>query len=69
MNTHGYSIQKRSGHSCGRTDNCPPMSRGGGRETLRVFLGTIPDYSTNAKGVKITETRGDSPAEKGSFEG
>jgi Tol biopolymer transport system component len=36
----------------------------GGRETLRAFLGTIPDYTTEVKGVKLSGVRGDSPAEK-----
>ena len=37
----------------------------GGRETLRAYLGTIPDYTTEVKGVKLSGVRGDSPAEKG----
>jgi Zn-dependent M28 family amino/carboxypeptidase len=36
----------------------------GGRETLRVFLGTIPDYATEVAGVKLAGIRGGSPAEK-----
>lgn len=36
----------------------------GGRETLRVFLGTIPDYATEVVGVKLAGVRGNSPAEK-----
>ncbi|HEV2840112.1 MAG TPA: M20/M25/M40 family metallo-hydrolase [Chthoniobacterales bacterium] len=36
----------------------------GGRETLRVFLGTIPDYATEVVGVKLAGIRGSSPAEK-----
>ncbi|HWM25220.1 MAG TPA: M20/M25/M40 family metallo-hydrolase [Chthoniobacterales bacterium] len=36
----------------------------GGRETLRVFLGTIPDYATEVVGVKLAGVRGGSPAEK-----
>ncbi|HEY5742164.1 MAG TPA: M28 family peptidase, partial [Terrimicrobiaceae bacterium] len=36
----------------------------GSRENLRAYLGTIPDYTTDAKGVKISGTRGGSPAEK-----
>ena len=38
---------------------------GGGRETLRAYLGTIPDYTTEVKGVKLSGVRGGSPAEKG----
>ena len=44
-------------------------SGGGGRETLRAYLGTIPDYTTEVKGVKITGVRADSPAEKGGLRG
>jgi len=36
----------------------------GGRETLRAYLGTIPDYTTDVKGVKLSGVRGASPAEK-----
>jgi S1-C subfamily serine protease len=36
----------------------------GGRETLRAYLGTIPDYTTEVKGVKLSGVRGGSPAEK-----
>lgn len=36
----------------------------GSRETLRAYLGTIPDYSSDAKGVKISGARAGSPAEK-----
>jgi Tol biopolymer transport system component len=34
------------------------------RETLRVYLGTIPDYATEVVGVKLAGIRGGSPAEK-----
>ena len=37
---------------------------GGSRETLRAYLGTIPDYASEAKGVKLTGTRAGSPADK-----
>jgi Tol biopolymer transport system component len=36
---------------------------GGSRENLRAYLGTIPDYATEVSGVKISGTRGGSPAE------
>ena len=36
----------------------------GGREMLRVFLGTIPDYATEVAGVKLAGIRASSPAEK-----
>jgi Tol biopolymer transport system component len=42
---------------------------GGGRETLRAYLGTIPDYTTEVKGVKLSGVRGGSPAEKGGLKG
>jgi Tol biopolymer transport system component len=41
----------------------------GGRETLRAYLGTIPDYTTEVKGVKLSGVRGGSPAEKGGVKG
>jgi Tol biopolymer transport system component len=41
----------------------------GGRETLRAYLGTIPDYTTDVKGVKLSGVRGASPAEKGGLKG
>jgi predicted metalloprotease with PDZ domain len=42
---------------------------GGSRETLRAYLGTIPDYTTEVKGVKLSGVRGGSPAEKGGLAG
>lgn len=36
----------------------------GSRDALRVYLGTIPDYATEVKGVKLSGVRGGSPAEK-----
>jgi Tol biopolymer transport system component len=42
---------------------------GGGRETLRAYLGTIPDYTTELKGVKLSGVRGGSPAEKAGLKG
>jgi Tol biopolymer transport system component len=41
----------------------------GGREMLRVYLGTIPDYTTEVKGVKLSGVRGGSPAEKAGLKG
>ncbi len=39
---------------------------GVGRDTLRAYLGTIPDYSEGDRlGVKLSGTRSGSPAEKG----
>jgi len=39
------------------------------RDSLRAYLGTIPDYSTEVKGVKLSGVRGGSPAEKGGLQG
>jgi len=44
-------------------------SGGGSRDSLRAYLGTIPDYSTEVKGVKLSGVRGGSPAEKGGLRG
>jgi Tol biopolymer transport system component len=44
-------------------------SESGGRETLRAYLGTIPDYTTDVKGVKLSGVRGASPAEKAGLKG
>lgn len=41
----------------------------GNRDSLRAYLGTIPDYATEVKGVKISGVRGGSPAEKGGLQG
>ena len=37
-------------------------SPSGGREELRVYIGSIPDYTTEISGVKLAGVRGDSPA-------
>jgi hypothetical protein len=42
---------------------------GGGRETLRTYLGTIPDYTTEVKGVKLSGVRAGGPAEKAGLKG
>jgi Tol biopolymer transport system component len=42
---------------------------GATRDQLRVYLGSIPDYSTEVKGVKLSGVRGGSPAEKGGLQG
>lgn len=41
----------------------------GSRDTLRAYLGSIPDYSTEIKGVKLSGVRAGSPAEKGGLKG
>ena len=40
------------------------QSEEGSRETLRVYLGTIPDYATEDDGVKLSDVRAGSPADK-----
>ena len=42
---------------------------GGSRDNLRAYLGTVPDYSTEVKGVKLSGVRGGSPAERGGLKG
>ncbi|MEO6872868.1 MAG: M28 family peptidase [Chthoniobacterales bacterium] len=42
---------------------------GATRDMLRTYLGTIPDYTTNVKGVKLSGVRGGSPAEKAGLKG
>lgn len=42
---------------------------GGSREMLRAYIGSIPDYSTEVTGVKLSGVRGGSPAEKGGLQG
>lgn len=36
----------------------------GSRDTVRAYLGTIPDYASDLAGVKLTGARGGSPADK-----
>jgi hypothetical protein len=42
---------------------------GGSRDNLRAYLGTVPDYTTEVKGVKLSGVRGSSPAERGGLTG
>jgi Zn-dependent M28 family amino/carboxypeptidase len=42
---------------------------GGSRENLRAYLGTIPDYTTEVPGVKLSGVRGGSPADKAGLKG
>ena len=42
---------------------------GGGRDTLRAYVGTIPDYATDIAGVKISGVRGGGPADKAGMQG
>jgi S1-C subfamily serine protease len=41
----------------------------GSRDNLRAYLGTIPDYATEVKGVKLSGVRGGSPAEQAGVKG
>jgi hypothetical protein len=41
-----------------------PSSPSEGRENLRVYIGSIPDYTTEMSGVKLAGVRGNSPADK-----
>ena len=41
----------------------------GGRDALRAYLGTIPDYTTEVTGVKLSGVRGGGPAEKAGLKG
>jgi len=43
--------------------------KGGGRDTMRAYLGTIPDYAVEVKGVKISGVREGSPAQKAGLQG
>lgn len=40
------------------------QSEEGSRDTLRVYLGTIPDYATEDEGVKLSGVRAGGPADK-----
>ena len=54
----------------GETDEAPVFTKvdlptqGGGRAGLRVFTGTIPDYSTEVKGLLLGGVIGGGPAEQ-----
>jgi Tol biopolymer transport system component len=41
----------------------------GSRETLRAYLGTIPDYATEVQGVKLSGVRAGGPADKAGLKG
>jgi len=41
----------------------------GSRDSLRAFLGTIPDYATEVEGVKLSGVRGGSPADQAGMKG
>ncbi len=42
---------------------------GGSRDTLRAYLGTIPDYTTEIAGVKLSGVRAGGPADKAGLKG
>lgn len=44
-------------------------SGGGSRETLRAYLGTIPDYAAEVQGVKLSGVRTGGPADKAGLKG
>jgi hypothetical protein len=44
-------------------------SGGGGRESLRAYVGTIPDYAGEAQGVKLSGVRAGGPADKAGLKG
>ena len=45
------------------------QSNVGSRDALRIYLGTIPDYTDNIVGVKLSGVRIDSPADKAGIRG
>ena len=44
-------------------------SEEGSRDTLRAYLGTIPDYTTEGAGVKLSGVRAGGPADKAGLKG
>ena len=44
-------------------------STGGSRDSMRAYLGTIPDYATEIKGVKLSGVSGGGPADKAGLKG
>jgi hypothetical protein len=54
----------------GNADESPPFTRshagqrGGGRSSLSVYMGTVPDFTHEGEGFAIMGTKGGSPAEK-----
>lgn len=44
-------------------------SEGGNRDSLRAYLGTIPDYTTEGEGVRISGVRAGGPADKAGLKG
>jgi C-terminal processing protease CtpA/Prc len=44
-------------------------SGAGGRENLRAYIGTIPDYAVDVQGVKLSGVRANGPADKAGLKG
>ena len=42
----------------------PKLAEGGGRDTVRAFTGTIPDYTTEVEGLRLSGVIGGGPAEE-----
>lgn len=47
----------------------PKMTQGGGRDTLRAFTGTIPDYASEIEGLLLSGVIGGGPAEEAGLQG
>lgn len=45
------------------------MNEGGSRDSMRAYLGTIPDYASESKGVKLSGVSGGGPADKAGMKG
>ena len=45
------------------------MEQGGGRDTVRAFTGTIPDYATEVEGLLLSGVIEGGPAEEGGLQG
>ena len=45
------------------------QAESGSRDTLRAYLGTIPDYTTEGTGVKLSGVRAGGPADKAGLKG
>lgn len=45
------------------------LNEGGSRDSMRAYLGTIPDYATEVKGVKLSGVSGGGPADKAGLQG
>ena len=45
------------------------QAESGSRDTLRAYLGTIPDYTTEGAGVKLSGVRAGGPADKAGLKG